>query len=773
MKTTKLISCGILMMLLFTVSIIKAQPNTLSISGGDWETAAYWSLGHVPSDAESVIIPDNYTVKINSAAVCNRLDIGDGTTGTYTSVTIYGSNSLDVPGGIFIQAPLVNGIARLDVGAGTLNAGGILLQGIDDGNSSHIAELAIGTGTVNIISNNISGNGYQQSRVVLYGAGTINVGGHISDLTEFTGFAGSTVIVNGNSNDYIYNITTFTTNSGNFYVDGDISNITTFDASSSTINIGGSMTGITSFTCGTGTVNYNGTSPQKAAGLTYYNLTIDNTAGVTLDADATVNNTLTVNPAGELTVSGTLNNNGTVAIKSDATGTGSLIVASVSGIGTASAERYMTGNIWHLVSPIATGGSVSTFIQAAGNSIPLSGSNYGMMDYNETTNVWNNYFTTSTSGNFTTGKGYGIRRSSDGVVTFTGTLTTGTNTVAITKGGTEGWNLIGNPYSSSIYMNTAANATYNFLQTNAIDASKLDPSYACIYLWDVASNSYKILGNTSYSDRDLGINVFAPGQAFFVKAAAAGTIEFNKNMQVQQTNTAFKAPDLTSSWPGITLTATSATISSSAIITFNENMTNGLDPTYDAGLLRGTNGLSLYTQLLEDNGVDFAVQCLPENYNNLVIPVGLDCKDGGEITFNAQTVDLPAACNVILEDRTTKTFTTLTGSAAYKTTVLAGTTDIGRFYIRTGTDYTTGTAGLTAGISSLKAYTFNGAIIIEGEVSDQAIATLYDLQGLKVLVHSLQKGSLNILSCPDLMNGIYLLTIQQDGEIVTRKLIMK
>ena len=488
-------------------------------------------------------------------------------------------------------------------------------------------------------------------------------------------------------------------------------------------------------------------------------VTIPSGQNVVISATTTAN-------CNNLTVTGSL------TIQSTSSGTGSLIVSGTS-TGSVICQRYTTGNIWHMVSPVAAGGSLSTFIQSAGNAIALTGSNYGMMDYNETSNLWNSYFTSSVSGNFTAGKGYGLRRSSDGVVTFTGTLTSGTNTVAITKSGTTGWNLIGNPYTSSIYMNTAANSSYNFLRTNAIDASKLDASYACIYLWDVTTSKYKILGNTSYSGRDLDINVFAPGQAFFIKAATAGTVEFNKNMQVQQTGSIFKVPQLTNNWPGITLTATSTATSSSAIITFNENMTNGLDPSYDAGLLRGTNGLSIYTRLVEDNGVDFAIQCLPTNYNNLVIPIGVDCNDGGDVTFSAENVDLPSGYNIILEDKITGTFTSLTGNVVYKATLPAETSGIGRFYIHTGTNLTTGTSGLNVELNKLNAYIANGVIIIEGEVGDHAIATLFDLQGQKVNVTPLQKKSLNTLSCPNLIKGIYMLTIQQNGETVTRKLIKK
>jgi len=470
---------------------------------------------------------------------------------------------------------------------------------------------------------------------------------------------------------------------------------------------------------------------------------------------------------------------GNLEILSSSSGTGSLIVH-----GTASgrvwSDVFLTGNQWHIVAPPSEGSDIGSFI-SSGYGISakdVSGTTtYAIADYNEGSNTWNSYFTENTSGTFASGKGYTMRLDYDSSISFYGPLVTGTKTVSLTTTG-QGWNCIGNPYTSAIGMNSSAVSTENFITKNS---SNLDASYACVYVWDedatyTGQNCYKVISNSGFSTTKtiLAQNYVAPGQGFFVKAkTGASNISFTSAMQSQQVGTPFRAPAVKTSWPGIALSVASTDASSSAIITFNRNMTNGLDPTYDAGMLRGTNGLSLYTRLLEDNGVDFAIQCLPESYDNLVIPVGVDCKDGGEITFSAETVNLPAACNVILEDRTTNTFTSLADGATYNTTVQAGSTAVGRFYIHTGDNTTTGISGLTAEIFSLKAYAVKGSIIIEGEVSDQAIATLYDLQGLKVLAHSLQKGSLNTLSCPDLMNGIYLLTIQQDGETVTKKLILK
>jgi len=789
------------------LAVANYDDNSVSIllgnGNGTFEDATYYPVGESPNsiaigdfnsdgNADLVVVNDS---ELGTVSIV--LGNGDGSFGTSTNVAV-GLYPVSVAVGDFNKDGKTD-IAVVNNEDGTVS----ILLGNGDGSFVAATPANVGSNPVAVAVGDFNGDGQADLAVANGSGNTVSI---LLGNGESSIFVAATNFDVGN---YPYSVAI-----GDFNGDGK-ADIATANAIDETVSIllgngAGSFAAATNVTVGANPAavavgDFNGdgkadlavanTNDNNVSVLLYEILTLTWTGDTDTDwntdynwdgeivptsaDDVIIPSGLSNQPIISATTQANCNNltvesdsGASLTIESSDSGTGSLIVNGTS-TGSVTCERYMTENIWHIVSPIATGGDISTFIQDAGNAIALSGSNYGMMDYNETTNAWNSYYTSSTSENFPAGKGYGIRRSSDGVVTFTGALTSGTNTVAITKDGVEGWNLIGNPFPSSIYMNTDANASYNFLKTNAIDASKLDANYACIYLWDEASSTYKILGNTSYSGRDLDINVFAPGQAFFVKAASAGTVEFNNNMQVHQTGAMFKARASTLSWPGITLTASNIATSSSAIITFNDNMTNGLDPTYDAGLLRGTNGLSLYTRLLEDNGVDFAVQCLPENYNNLLIPVGVDSKEGGEITFSAETVDLPAACNVILEDRTTKTFTTLTGGATYKTTVLAGTTDIGRFYIRTGDNFTTGTSGLTAAICNLKAYTVNGAIIIEGEVSDQAIATLYDLQGLKVLVHSLQKGSLNILSCPDLINGIYLLTIQQDGEIVTRKLIMK
>ena len=195
-----------------------------------------------------------------------------------------------------------------------------------------------------------------------------------------------------------------------------------------------------------------------------FTLTSQSAATPTTMANLTINSgaSLTIGAGNFLTVSSTLTNNGTggVVIESSSVGTGSLIVnaVAVSETGNTFARRWMpvanSSPTWHLTSSSVTGQSVSGFLGANAN-IPTSGSNRAMQDYNESTNKWNTYYTTG-EGDITPGKGYCMLTGSAAAVTFTGKLNAKTYEVATTKTGTYGWSCIGNPYSSAIKINTAA-----------------------------------------------------------------------------------------------------------------------------------------------------------------------------------------------------------------------------------------------------------------------------------------------------------------------------
>lgn len=76
--------------------------------------------------------------------------------------------------------------------------------------------------------------------------------------------------------------------------------------------------------------------------------------------------------------------------------------------------------------------------------------------------------------------------------------------------------------------------------------------------------------------------------------------------------------------------------------------------------------------------------------------------------------------------------------------------------------------------SKLEAYAIrNTEIRVIGEVSNNAIAKLYDLQGRVILVKNLEDGSLNTISTANYKTGIYVLSVKDNSRLQTFKLLVR
>ncbi len=492
---------------------------------------------------------------------------------------------------------------------------------------------------------------------------------------------------------------------------------------------------------------------------------------LTIDAGAV----LTINAGKALTVNGNLVNNADVTglkILSDFTnGTGSLkILGSTSA--PATVQRYMSIDKWHMLSAPAIGKiadfiDLNTDIPVIGVPVtdPITPATYGMMDYNTPGIKWNPYFTKAIVGtsDLGIGKGYLVRTIADQglTITFKGSINAGpVNVVA-----SEGWNCIGNPYPSGININTLAGTESggdNFIDINL---GNLDPNSTGAYIWNDVDKKYDITNLAG------GISYAQVGQGFFMKVAAGkASVSFTPQMQVHQGTAAYKSA--IAPYPTIKLIATNNATVSSTDIKFIDGTTRGLDVGYDAGIFKSEQPLNLCTKLVEDNGIEFQLQCLPtDQYNTLVVPIGLDSKAGGEIVFSVQTVQLDPTCKVILEDNLTNTFTDLSKNS-YKTTVEANTAGTGRFFLHTG-DIISGLEDqvlqgrLTAYVKG------NTEIHVFGDLGDGAIATLFNGLGQVVLTKKLESGNLNIIGLPNLSSGVYLLNVNDKGTPQTIKIMVR
>jgi hypothetical protein len=464
---------------------------------------------------------------------------------------------------------------------------------------------------------------------------------------------------------------------------------------------------------------------------------------------------VTIAPGNSLTISSTLTNNsaGGVVIQSDASGTGSLIIGAASGTGTITVERYMPGRAsapypWHIISSPVIGQSLTASLMSewgvASNLPSNPNRKWGFGIYSEPLNAWNYYPLVFTGDVFPMGIGYVMARLITGTITFTGTPQATDLSVTLTRSsgatGSVGWNSAGNPFTSAISVS-------DFLTTNG---SKLDASYRALYVWNPDDLVYDIVTGGS-------TNPYIPvGQGFCVNAGTnSATVNFLKTMRTHEPTAPFKSG--ASPWPGIALTVATKDMARTTVVNFNPAMTTGLDPMYDAGLFKSGGALEYYTRLVEDNGVDFGIQCLPDTgFDKMVVPLGIDLKAGGELTFTAGLTNLPNNCQPVLEDRLLGLRTDLTkNGAAYHANLPANSTGTGRFYL-----HLSGSTGIPEiSEANLKVYSVTREIYIEGTVNTGSIATLYDLTGRSVGSYKLQAADFNILKPVGIPEGIYLIRI--------------
>ena len=442
---------------------------------------------------------------------------------------------------------------------------------------------------------------------------------------------------------------------------------------------------------------------------------------------------------------------------------GSSFIVKGSSSGDITYNRTLSTTNWYLISSPVVGQDIDAFVSAEGLATG-TGNNIGLSDYSNSTSEWTYYQSgASGTGYFTSGDGRSIKLASAGDISFTGTINTSDVDIGLTTS-TNGFNLVGNPYPSFIAANNSADGTNNILKVNETDNDFL--TEATIWFWNQGTNSYDLINHVS-SARHI-----APGQGFFVSSNGANTLRITEAMQSHQGTDTFQRLSLR---PEIQLTMTNGTDISNTDIFYIEGTTTGWDNGYDSTIFGGVaNEFAIYTHMLSDSqGQDLGIQSLPpENYENMVIPIGINAISGIDIMIDATITNFSSGMNVYLEDKEDNSFTLLAADSNFTTTLISDLNGIGRFYLHTTSETLSSDDVLNKNNISIYTSSKENLRII-GVQNGSANIHIYDILGKEVLRASFEGTGMNDIQLPILKEGVYIVNLSSDRGSINKKIIIK
>lgn len=420
---------------------------------------------------------------------------------------------------------------------------------------------------------------------------------------------------------------------------------------------------------------------------------------------------------------------------------------------------------WHLISAPFQQTINAAWVSAAGIATGnVDNTNIAIGTYqnntpNGVTGPWVYFKSTDAASAFTNGKGFSMKKLSKGMFIFNGNLDSSDKSINITTGtgtGSSSWNLIGNPATSYLDVN-------QFLITNT---TPLKDAYEAVFVWNAETENYDALTE----------GFIHPGQAFFVNSNVASTnVSVTAAMLSHQRNQVFYKSESVQS-PQILLNFSDGTNSKQTEINYLEGKTTGLDPRFDIGLFDGVaTNFSVFTHLVSNNeGIPLMKQALPnDNFENMVIPIGIKATAGNEVIFSVNASHLPEGIFVFLEDRQNQTMTRLDDSnATYKVTLSENTNGTGRFYLHTRNNSVLNTKNFDfTTVSIYKAA--NERLKITGLSAGKSTLQLFTILGKQVLNANFEATNSNEISLPKLASGVYVVKLQHEKGAITKKIVFE
>jgi len=507
-------------------------------------------------------------------------------------------------------------------------------------------------------------------------------------------------------------------------------------------------------------------------------LTNASSLGLTINSDVTVSNggvliinqsstinKLTIQAGGKVTIlADQALSSGSVIIENTATfvDKNTYTVTNPAPVVSATVNQTLTaGRNWYVSSPITSSTGLVSQLSSATS----------VVGYNESTGLWDTH-----TGALTAGKGYvSVSTTSNGDITFNGTLNTGDVTVSLTRSGTNtskpGFNLVGNPYPSYINWTEATANDANVLTTIWYRTKNAGQYTFYTYnpVSDIAAPSTP--GLTSY---------IPPMQAFWVrvKDSNGGVLRFTNAMREHDLSAGanlLKAPATKPQQKVLRLQVSNGMNSDETVLLFNDNASNEFDD-YDSPKMMNNNTSipEIFTAVGSENLVINGMKSLNTDLN---IPLGIiSGVSSNNLSIRAaQVSNFDGNTRIVLRDNDLGLEQDITDGAIY--TFKSGVVNsFSRFSIIFKTiDVETGIENEYLSASKLAMFVYqnsNKQIVVKHDIAPNSLGKISIMNALgQNIVYTPAIGTKTIIPIP-FNPGIYFISIQLNGKLATQKFIV-
>ena len=705
------------LLLLLAVTFSVTSATYYSKTDGNWGSSSTWNPSGVPNKTDEVVIRHTVTLTSNEDVKFLEITSAGVLQGNYV-LQFWNNGSLKVDGTMSIKTIDLKNVGILF----TVNASGEIIL----------------SGDLDVNNNNITCNG------------NIEVGGTLT-CGNITGAGSVTADVYNTGT--VYGITPVAgiTYYGQSWVGGTTGNENSWETSTNWAS--GSVPTSSSLV----KINAGSTVPIISSNAVCNDLLIESSAS------------LVIHPLSSLTINGNVTNTGTIILKSDASGTGSLIDnGSLTNNGTIKVERYLTSGAYHYISSPINNVSTSAF---AGSTI------YAYDETNSDTNRNYGWTAVSTSsGTLTNGRGYAVYHTTNATDTLSGNFNSGNISVTATRTNSgssaspspDGWNILGNPYPSAISASSFLSANSDLTGTLYLWA---DDGTAGSGFTTADYGTYTAAGGVGASGGGQSTapdGKIAVGQGFFVqvKSGISSTnVSFTNSMR--QTNTTqFFIPKSEVQSFRLDL-SDQAGNQNEILVSFINDATKGFDQYYDGVKIQGNPYLSLYT-IMKD--YELIIQALPYMQEDVQIALGYYAAASGEYNFERfEFTNFGDDVRVFLEDKKSGEFIDLLSYPKYTFTTEGGKFN-DRFIlhfkkkaqVNPSEDFQ----------SQLDVYAVSSSIFVKNPAMKTGLMTVYNLAGEKIRVMQFSDDNVQNLHV-NLAAGIYLISVENDQEKITKKVSLK